>query len=506
LSGNLNRAFFIAGILLYLLFAIHFINYAPDDAFISLRYAENLSAGDGLVFNSGHRVEGYSNFFWVIFLSGFAAVMTKSTLVLTAKLTGIIAGFFALLVIGIISKKQFEDNGRGKIWGLAPFAFGFALYPAFWSASGMETGQYLLLLTISILGFFKFLTKPSPLWSVFSAILFLSVGISRPEGVIFFIVAAVALLIEAFREKRKITLSVMIWLGTFLVLYLAFYLWRYSYFGQWLPNTFYAKAGGGLAKYAEGIRYLILNLPKLFWGNAVLSAIPALPFIMTKKPDTKTTFLGLAVLAQCSFVVFAGGDWMPGGRFLVPIMPVVALLLPLGVHRLINSFGAVYVGGYTVFAKALIAIIILITASVHLYNGKQARHDTSGLKEYEGEVFFKPHHFEVAAWLMDHGSKDDLVAIGEAGLIPYITNMPALDLFGLMDPHLAKLPGLRHAKFDGDYVFKKDPRFIVLGGCKVLGDRVTSDFEYARALLNDKRLYDRYAKAFVYHTFIVYQK
>ena len=29
-----------------------------DDAFISFRYADNLVAGDGLVFNAGERVEG----------------------------------------------------------------------------------------------------------------------------------------------------------------------------------------------------------------------------------------------------------------------------------------------------------------------------------------------------------------------------------------------------------------------------------------------------------------
>src|SRR5689334_9481238 len=38
-----------------------------DDAFISYRYAENLVRGRGLVFNPGERVEGYTNFLWVLF-------------------------------------------------------------------------------------------------------------------------------------------------------------------------------------------------------------------------------------------------------------------------------------------------------------------------------------------------------------------------------------------------------------------------------------------------------
>src|SRR5262245_65923196 len=37
-----------------------------DDAFISYRYADMLVRGEGLVYNAGERVEGYSNFLWVL--------------------------------------------------------------------------------------------------------------------------------------------------------------------------------------------------------------------------------------------------------------------------------------------------------------------------------------------------------------------------------------------------------------------------------------------------------
>src|SRR2546425_12080772 len=40
-----------------------------DDAFISFRYARNLIEGHGLVFNSGERVEGYTNFLWTVMLA-----------------------------------------------------------------------------------------------------------------------------------------------------------------------------------------------------------------------------------------------------------------------------------------------------------------------------------------------------------------------------------------------------------------------------------------------------
>lgn len=43
--------------------------FLTDDAFISFRYVRNLLEGHGLVFNRGERVEGYSNFLWVLELA-----------------------------------------------------------------------------------------------------------------------------------------------------------------------------------------------------------------------------------------------------------------------------------------------------------------------------------------------------------------------------------------------------------------------------------------------------
>src|SRR3954468_9274361 len=40
-----------------------------DDAFISFRYADNLARGNGLVWNLGEYVEGYTNFLWTILIA-----------------------------------------------------------------------------------------------------------------------------------------------------------------------------------------------------------------------------------------------------------------------------------------------------------------------------------------------------------------------------------------------------------------------------------------------------
>src|SRR2546426_6673593 len=44
--------------------------FLGDDSFISFRYARHLAEGHGLVWNPGDRVEGYTNFLWVVLMAG----------------------------------------------------------------------------------------------------------------------------------------------------------------------------------------------------------------------------------------------------------------------------------------------------------------------------------------------------------------------------------------------------------------------------------------------------
>src|SRR5512143_1762614 len=56
----LASSFVIDGARYYVLF---------DDAMISMRYAYNLAHGNGLVWNVGQRVEGFTNPLWVVYMA-----------------------------------------------------------------------------------------------------------------------------------------------------------------------------------------------------------------------------------------------------------------------------------------------------------------------------------------------------------------------------------------------------------------------------------------------------
>src|SRR5262245_7687999 len=69
--------------------AVHALYYMPfiaDDALISLRYAKRLIDGSGLTWNSGERVEGYSNLLWV--LSSSAMGMAGVDLITAVRVLG----------------------------------------------------------------------------------------------------------------------------------------------------------------------------------------------------------------------------------------------------------------------------------------------------------------------------------------------------------------------------------------------------------------------------------
>ena len=107
LSGR-ALVFLAAICLIYLAHAFYYWDWVEDDAFISLRYAQNFVDGSGLVFNLGEPVEGYSNLAWVL----YAAMAIKMNLdpLLILKMTAILAGLLTLVLawrtVGILL--QFE--------------------------------------------------------------------------------------------------------------------------------------------------------------------------------------------------------------------------------------------------------------------------------------------------------------------------------------------------------------------------------------------------------------
>src|SRR4249920_1270831 len=101
-SKQVFRACTAAALLLMLLNGIGH-SWVNDDAFISFRYAKNLVEGRGLVYNTGERVEGYTNFLWtVIIAAGMGLGIDPVTLAIGL---GIIFSLATILALAYLARE-----------------------------------------------------------------------------------------------------------------------------------------------------------------------------------------------------------------------------------------------------------------------------------------------------------------------------------------------------------------------------------------------------------------
>ena len=111
--------------------------FTTDDVYISLRYARNLVAGEGLRWNAGEApVEGYSNFAFV--MAGAAALAGGLDPVVVLKTVGA-ASMLGLLLLF----PAFQEQGTAVALGLAAgYLWLRDPWVPIWSASGFETATY----------------------------------------------------------------------------------------------------------------------------------------------------------------------------------------------------------------------------------------------------------------------------------------------------------------------------------------------------------------------------
>ena len=121
-----------------------------DDAFISFRYALNLVEGHGLVFNAGERVEGYTNFLWVLELAALWKVFglrpENAAPWLSVACT---IGTLAAVVWWAASFPGLRQRGL-VIWMALGLLCTSATFAVWTSSGGLETRQFTLLVVVAV--------------------------------------------------------------------------------------------------------------------------------------------------------------------------------------------------------------------------------------------------------------------------------------------------------------------------------------------------------------------
>ena len=128
--------FVLLPLLLLLINAFTYMPFISDDTLISLRYAERFLAGDGLSWNDGHPVEGYSNLAWVLMVAALGYVGVD--LIDAVRLLGILCMLTVLVANAALWRHRLSDDQR-VILVVAQCAFALHGGIAIWSIGGLET-------------------------------------------------------------------------------------------------------------------------------------------------------------------------------------------------------------------------------------------------------------------------------------------------------------------------------------------------------------------------------
>lgn len=394
-----------------------------DDAMISMRYAWNFAHGQGLVWNAGERVEGYTNLLMTLLMSLAALVLDKRYSVLAVQLMGIFFGlgsaFFAVKIFE--SVREVEQNSlRYLIFVVVLF-----YYPLhYWSLLGMETGLLAFLLGAGVLCSLKYAEKLEVKYLWWMSACFGLAYLTRNDSLLFTALAFLFLLPTLRHGRRSVAvfLAAGILYGAFVIGQAVF---RQVYYGELMPNTYTLKLVGMplLERLQNGWGFIRPFLKEtsviLLFALAGTAAYPSRP---------KIYLLGLS-LTSILYQIYVGGDPWSYWRIMSPTMPFLLILFALACE----DFFKPWHGPARNAALAVVVLGGLIQADFRFF----PEMSLSQLP-YDNESSRK--HTDLALALNAVTNQNATIGVFWAGTTPYYTDRFVLDFLGKSDPYIANLP------------------------------------------------------------------
>jgi len=433
--------------------------FVVDDAYISFRYAENLAAGHGLVYNVGERVEGYTNFLWTVLLAVLARF--GASVPTASKVLGALLSAGSLWPLFLLARRL---RPLGSFPTLATWLCASSFVYTGYAVFGLEAPLFIALTLTGTELFWRECDRedgPDPhseatAWKTlpYSGLLFALAMLTRPEALVLF-----ALLVVS-RGRQAISKDGRMRLALFALPVATHLVWRRSYYGAWLPNTLAAKTGDIADQVKGGRDYLekyVAHAGTFLWLG--LGSIAASVVALTgdgHMERARRARIGLAIGAFTVlfgvYVILVGGDWMPYFRFVGPVEPFAFLLVDDAVRALLERREravTLAVGAFAIWTTYTRVTSLREAQTSVLANDKTFWDDSAG---------------RTATWFLEH-TEPGPIAIADIGYVGYRTGYPIVDMLGLLAPEIARLPGGYTKKVgDGftDAIFARAPRYFVI--------------------------------------------
>ncbi|HEX6839328.1 MAG TPA: hypothetical protein VF334_22275 [Polyangia bacterium] len=444
-------------------------NFVTDDAFISFVYSRNLAQHGQLVFNLGeHPVEGYTNFLWTVLLAGFLKVGLVPELM--SRVLGTAFGVATLGTVAWLSRRlRASGEAADWAWWDALPALLLAGVPGYacWSSGGLETQMFAFLVTLGMAWHLDELAGERPPRAR-TAVAFALAALTRPEGSLLFALTVLhRAVVTLVRGRFAIGRAELRFGGAFLVFVVPHFLWRRWYYGWWLPNTFYIKSSGGGGAWQHGTYYLLRVVEQFHLWVVPILVVAAL---LVERPRGLKLLLGYATLVVGVFAVYVasvGGDFMGLYRFVMPVIPLVALVAALSLRSALAPLdrrAPIAAAGVVAVALALHAWHAVRVDKLESVVGD--RPSDRGIDHPGWLKWYTEDRATIGRWFGKYARPDDYAAVGGAGAQVYYSGIRSLDCYGLSDEYVAHRVPARdsrpgHEKYaPDDYIVSRHPTII----------------------------------------------
>ena len=425
--------------------------YAVDDAYIGFRFLDNWLNNQGLVFNPQERVEGYTNFLWLVVLAPLRL------LGISAETAALVVNLVCLMIVAYscyVSVRKLVDSNNSlavTVWALLA---GYGSF-TFWLTAGMEP-----LLMTALLCWANMEVLRQQRINAKAALLFSAAVLTRPDAALFAVIAFVFYFPYKSIRDRKAILDYIYNAAIFALPLIFHLLWRWSYYGELLPNTYYAKMhpDSGLM-----LRFGWAYFERFLWAGGAVFIILVATGLLTKSLWSRFCLMLTAqVFLFCLYIIKVGGDYMLYFRFFIPLIPILSILSAIMIIDLVASRCERATQASLFTSIAVIALSLAMTISL---TQSSDMGQAPGVRQAhkDNEIF--------SAWLSDVLPDNTVLAMNLVGLVPYRTGFKTIDMLGLTDKHIArgKIAQLRagpgsyigHFKYDGEYVCRLMPDVMI---------------------------------------------
>jgi hypothetical protein len=407
------------------------VSAPTDDACITFRYAENLAAGHGFVYNTGERVLGTTTPLFTLLLLPFA--LAGLPLQAVAYALALAADLLVCLFLYRLIARPFGEPAAL----LAAFFYALSYVGIAACGYGMETQVFEALVVTAIL------LMVQSRYTATAVAAGLAV-LARPEGALLAGILAAFVLAKVHRQRLPFPWKALV---GFLAVTAPWFFFATVYFGSPFPNSVLAKLIQQNSTPRQLLDFFVLRNPvvSILWVGAVVGAIAGI-----RKRSVAVAALAAWVVVYMVFFLVSQPPFL-GGWYFPPLVLGLVCLSAVAASWALGSIMRSAARG------AVVAALLFATADAFILPRSFA---TARWHRQAVDNVYRP----LGRWARDETRASEVIDAADIGYLGFISRRTILDAAALVTPdvwrHYVEHRG--SPDWDVSFILTRRPDFVVL--------------------------------------------